>query len=162
MKWWVFGIVIIGGAYMSFRKWTPPAAAAPYLPIIRNTELKHAMPENLLARLLYQESRYRPDIISGKTVSSAGALGIAQIVPKWHPTVNPLDPTASIMYAGQYLASLKAKFGTWALALMAYNWGQGNLSKWLKNQTLPVPAETQHYVAGITGDVPEAGAGAIV
>jgi len=152
------GFAILGSlGVFAVRRWTPPNAAAPYMPTIRQTELQHNMPENLLARLLYQESRFREDIITGKVKSAAGAVGIAQIVPKWHPNVNPLDPIASIRYAGQYLADLKKKFGTWSLALMAYNWGQGNLGKWLQNRALPVPQETQNYVANITADIPGAG-----
>ena len=35
--------------------------------------------------------------------ASAGAVGIAQLMPQYHPGVDPNDPEASIMYAGQYL-----------------------------------------------------------
>jgi soluble lytic murein transglycosylase-like protein len=139
--------------------WTPPDAAAPYLSAIRAAEMRHAMPKNLLARLLYQESRFRSDIISGAVVSSAGAVGIAQIIPRWHPGVNPLDPFASIDYAASYLASLRHRFGAWELALAAYNWGPTALAQALRAddvvQVLEVsaPAETRAYVSEITRDV---------
>src|ERR1051325_8934184 len=35
----------------------------------------------ILYRLLYQESRFRPEIINGTVRSSTGALGIAQFMP---------------------------------------------------------------------------------
>lgn len=143
--------------FMTRQKWTPPDAAAPYLPQIMSAEYQHGMPRYLLARLLYQESRYRQDIISGQVKSSAGAVGIAQIVPKWHPNVDPLNVAESINYAAAYLTRLKNQFGDWETALAAYNWGQGNVNnamkaygyKWLAN----APTETQNYVSEIWGDV---------
>ncbi|WP_432209983.1 lytic transglycosylase domain-containing protein [Marinobacter alkaliphilus] len=135
--------------------WQPPERAAPYLDIIRETEEAEGLPFNLLARVLYQESRYRPDIIDGRTVSSAGAQGIAQIVPRWHPNVDPLDPVAAIRYAGGYLRDLYSMFGNWEQALAAYNWGPGNLSK-VKNDPnwlARAPLETRNYVTQIGGDV---------
>jgi len=138
--------------------WAPPTAAAGYLPAIRTAELAQRLPANLLARLLYQESRFRPEIISGAVVSSAGAVGIAQIVPKWHPGVNARDPFASITYAARYLADLRRRFGSWDKALAAYNWGMGNLAsvvtsaEWLAR----APAETRRYVEEILRDVPAA------
>jgi soluble lytic murein transglycosylase-like protein len=119
------------------------------------TEDRHGMPRYLLARLAWQESRFRPDIIEGRTVSSAGALGIMQLVPKWHPTMPPsacLDPARAIPYAGNYLASLKKQFGTWELALKAYNWGPGNLAKYLAGAKA-LPIETARYSAEILADV---------
>ncbi|HKJ08910.1 MAG TPA: lytic transglycosylase domain-containing protein, partial [Gammaproteobacteria bacterium] len=75
------------------------------------------MPHNLLARLLYQESRYREDIISGRTVSSAGAVGIAQLIPRFFPDIDARDPRQAIPAAARYLARLCRQFGSWALAL---------------------------------------------
>ena len=115
-------------------------------------ERKYGIPHNLLARLAWQESRFREDIISGRTVSSAGALGIMQIVPRWHPGVNPLNPDAAIDYAGGFLASLKRQLGTWELALKGYNWGAGNVKKWLAGE-LSEPLETRLYSSQILNDV---------
>lgn len=139
------------------KKWTPPASARPYLPTIYDAERANGIPTNMLARLLDQESHYRPDIISGKTTSGAGAIGIAQIVPKWHPGVDPTDPQASIWYAANYLASLHAQFGTWQKALAAYNWGPGNLNTDISNHgdnwRQHLPSETAAYVTQIGSDV---------
>lgn len=126
-----------------------------YAPTIRAAEARAGVPEGLLHRLLYQESRFRSDIIEGRTVSSAGALGIAQIVPRWHPGVDPLNPDAAIEYAADYLASLYRRFGSWRLALAAYNWGQGNQARDLADGIIgnEWPEETRRYVAEITADV---------
>ena len=131
--------------------WTLPERANKYLMAITKAETEHGLPGGLLARLLHQESRYRDDIIHGLTVSSAGAVGIAQIVPRWHPNVDPLDPWASIDYAAGYLARLRAQFGSWRLALAAYNWGPGNIGK-TGDAPDEWPQETRDYVAEITAD----------
>lgn len=149
--------VAVIAMYFMLKKWTPPLNAKIYLDDIRQAELKHDMPKNLLARLLYQESRFRDDIIKGDVKSSAGAVGIAQIVPKWHPDINPLNAIESIHYAGDYLASLKKRYQSWEVALAAYNWGLGNVDKakekhgesWLSF----APRETQNYVKDIWGDI---------
>lgn len=127
--------------------------AKQFLKQISDTEKYYKIPNNLLLRLIQQESHFRPDIIEGRTVSGAGAVGIAQIVPKWHPKVDPLDPVASIKYAGMYLKSLYNMFGKWDLALRGYNWGPGNVSEWLKGNKTE-PTETRNYVADISRDVP--------
>lgn len=129
---------------------------AAYVAIMGAVERKHNMPVGLLVRLAYQESRFRKDVITGYKVSRAGALGIMQIVPRWHPGVNPLNPGEAIEYAGNYLASLYRQFGTWELALQAYNWGQGNLRKYLV-QGGALPSETSNYSGQILADLNRAG-----
>lgn len=128
--------------------WLPPEPwltnAAPYIALAQSTETALGIPRGLLVRLLWQESNFNPRAVSG-----AGAQGIAQIVPAWHPGVDPFDPAEAIPYAGAYLARLKRRFGTWALALAAYNWGEGNLST---KGIAAAPPETRAYVAAITAD----------
>lgn len=115
-------------------------------------ESANDIPPGLLARQGFQESRFRADIITGTTVSSAGAIGIMQIVPHWHPDVNPYDPIESINYAGHELRRLYDKFHTWPLALAAYNWGEGNIGRHASSPD-SWPTETRNYVAQITADV---------
>ena len=129
-----------------------------YVRLLGAAENKHGIPQNMLVRLAYQESRFRADIIGGAVSSAAGAQGIMQIVPRWHPGVNPLDPAAAIDYAGKYLAALRRQFGTWELALQAYNWGPGNLQKYLDRQISYLPAETKNYSGQILADLQNAGA----
>lgn len=113
------------------------------------------LPAGLLEAVAYRESRFRADIIDGRTISSAGAVGIMQIVPRWHPTLGESgarDPVRAIPYAASYLRDLHRQFGAWDLALAAYNWGQGHLSNDLKDGIIgnSWPAETRAYVAEIT------------
>ncbi len=132
--------------------WTPPASAAPYVDAIYAAEDRYGITRNLLARLLYQESHYRADIISGRTRSSAGALGIAQFMPATAADlgIDPLDPAQAIDAAGRYLSQLYRATGDWRLALAAYNWGLGNVQR---KGMAAAPAETVAYVSGIAGDV---------
>lgn len=119
-------------------------------PFFRVAENVNGLPQGILERMAQQESSFRPEVINGTVKSSAGAVGLLQIVPKWHPGVNPTDPIASINYAGKYLKELYQKTGTWEKALAAYNWGIGNV---LNKGMLYAPAETRNYVTQILKDV---------
>lgn len=133
--------------------WSPPPAAAPYLGAISAAEQHYGLPSGLLARQLAQESAYKPDVISGQTTSSAGAIGIAQLEPATAADlgVDPTDPYASIDAAARYMRTLYDKTGSWFSALAAYDWGIGNV---LKHGMAAAPAETQAYVSKISADVP--------
>jgi len=110
------------------------------------------IPPDVLYRLLNQESRFRPDIITGATRSPVGALGIAQFMPdtarEWLGSeAAALDPAKAIPGAAKYLAWLIRQFnGNIKAAVAAYNWGIGNVKKkGLDN----APAETRKYVSAI-------------
>lgn len=122
-----------------------------YLPTLNATERKYGLPTDLLARMAYQESHWRDDIVSGATASSAGALGLMQLVPKWHPNVNPLNWPQAVDYAGAFLKGLYRQFGSWQLAVAAYNAGAGNVTKY---QGVPPFTETQNYVSSVFRDIP--------
>jgi soluble lytic murein transglycosylase-like protein len=140
------------GEVMQAKNWTPPAAAAPYLTAIYAAESKYGLPTNMLARLLYQESRFRPEIITGKVRSAAGALGIAQFMPATAKQfgIDPLNPAQAIDAAGKYLAQLYRRFGNWTEALASYNWGQGNVSR---KGIAAAPTETRNYFSQILADL---------
>lgn len=142
---------ILGFQIPDLMTYRPPKAAAPYTETISKAERENAIPEGLLARLLYQESRYRQDIITGKVRSPVGAVGIAQFMPATAKDlgVDPLDPTSAINGAGRYLRQLYNQLGTWSQALAAYNWGIGNVKR---KGMAKAPAETRAYVAQITAD----------
>lgn len=107
-------------------------------------------------RQIGQESGWNPD-----AASPAGAVGIAQIVPRWHPGVDPTDPKASLDYAAGLMADYVRRFGSYRKALAAYNAGSGFVGGYMKNdgtvvppwdgtaQSLPI--ETVHYLNTILG-----------
>jgi hypothetical protein len=67
--------------------------------------------------------------------------------------INPSDPLQSIDGQGRYMGSLQKQFGNEGLSTAAYNWGPGNLKRWLQSGADPnaVPAETRNYVQSVTG-----------
>lgn len=139
--------------------WKESPNAKKWGPLLNATEDKYGLPRDLLFRLAYQESHFRDDIINCTLDSSAGAKGMMQIVPAYHPNVDPCDTPAAIEYAAQFLASLYRQFGSWSLALAAYNSGAGNVAKY---GGIPPFAETQAYVSHILADVNAANGSAVV
>lgn len=129
-------------------QWVTPPIGLRFEQNFKNAESYYNIPKGLLSYLAFIESSYRPDV-----VSHAGAVGLMQIVPRWHPTVDAKDPYDSIEYAAKYLHDLKLNLGTWKKALAAYNWGIGNVKNaiamygdgWLDN----APTETQNYIEKI-------------
>lgn len=89
----------------------------------------------ILTGILEVESSWRDDIIYGRTKSAAGARGIAQIMPEYHPGVNYDDPVASINYAAKHLKGLiAATGGDVNKAIQAYNAGLGGIGKSQENR----------------------------
>ncbi len=74
-----------------------------------------------------------------------------QIVPSQHPGVNPLNWPQAVDYAGSYLKNLYRQFGSWKLAVAAYNAGPGNVAKY---HAIPPFQETKSYVAAVFSDIP--------
>lgn len=135
-----------------FSGWSIPTLGRRFADLFQRAEYTHGVPQHLLARMAQQESNYDPD-----AVSSAGALGIMQIIPRWHPGVDALNPAVAIDYAGSLLRRHFERFGSWSKALAAYNAGPTRLAKEIStagvNWLAQMPAETQNYIARITADV---------
>lgn len=137
--------------------WKNAGSGPAWVPVMNAIEQQYGIPTDLLARLAYQESRFRESVIRGTTASSAGALGMMQLMPQYFQSVNVARPytdadvTNQISEAGQNLASLYAQLGSWPLALAGYNAGAGAVKKY---GGIPPFPETQNYVAQITADVP--------
>lgn len=110
-----------------------------YEPYAREQARANGVPEQLFVCQITQESGWNPN-----AVSPAGAIGIAQIVPRFHPNVNPWDPLASLRYAAELMASHYRTFGRWDLALAAYNAGGGAVMQY---GGIPPFPETQRYVS---------------
>lgn len=143
--------------------WASVQQGPVWVPVINQSEAANGIPANLLARMAYQESHFRPDVIDGSTPSSAGALGILQLMPQYFSTVQvptpftESDTVAQISQAAQQLASLYGQFDDWTLAVAAYNAGAGTVTAYI-NGTGSLPPETEAYVADVIADVPVPGA----
>lgn len=106
---------------------------------------KKGIPPDLFLRMIGAESSFNQSAVSPK-----GATGLGQLMPGTAKElgVDPSDPYQNVEGSARYLAQQYAKFGTWPLALAAYNAGPGAVSKY---GAIPPYAETQGYVAKIMG-----------
>jgi cell wall-associated NlpC family hydrolase len=86
-----------------------------------------------------QESGFNPN-----AKSAAGAEGVAQIMPQYHPGVNPYNPKQALQFAANWDAQNVRKYGNWANALSVYNSGK----PWSIGQSI---GETNNYVKSILG-----------
>ena len=100
-----------------------------YIELARSKAEKYGLDPGIFERMIRQESQFDPD-----AVSSEGAQGIAQIMPKTGkkpgygvtPIDDPFDADTSLEFAAQYMAAMLRKYdGDYGLALSAYNAGPG-------------------------------------
>lgn len=121
----------------------PADVPAQYRAIIARASRENGVPVGLLAAVLRQESGFQAHI-----GSPAGAQGIAQFMPGTAAGmgVDPNDPKSAIPGAAKLLKGNKDQFGSWKLALAAYNAGGGAVSQY---GGIPPYAETQNYVKTI-------------
>ena len=112
---------------------------------VRAAARRHGIPEDLFLRLVRQESGFNPNARSHK-----GALGLAQLMPATARRlgVNPRDPLQNLDGGARYLAQQYRRFGTWRLALAAYNAGPGAVER---HKGIPPYRETRNYVRAILG-----------
>lgn len=116
-----------------------------YLALARAAAERHDVPVDLFLRLVQQESNWDPAAQSHK-----GALGLAQLMPETARSlgVDPGDPAQNLDGGARYLSHQYRKFGSWRLALAAYNAGPEAVEQ--HNGVPPYP-ETEEYVKSIWG-----------
>jgi len=117
----------------------------PFLAMARAAAVRHGVPQDLFLRLVYQESRFNP-----RAISHAGAIGLAQLMPDTAAElrVDPTVPQQNLEGGARYLKQQYLEFGSWRLALAAYNAGPGAVKK---HGGIPPFRETKNYVRIIAG-----------
>ena len=127
--------------------------------IIRQQAADKDVPADLIAAVIYAESRFRDQ------TSHAGARGLMQITPSTAKLIESLsggqtfrfedlsNPDINIRYGTFYLRYLLEKFGeNEVAALAAYNAGETNVIAWggsnLQLDDIPFP-ETRGYVEDV-------------
>ena len=114
---------------------------------IESSALARRLPVEFLTRLIWQESSFR-----SKAISSAGAQGVAQFMPRTADArglADPFDPEEAIPKAAELLVDLKRRFGNLGLAAAAYNAGPSRVATWLAGHG-SLPLETRDYVLTVT------------
>ena len=137
----------------------PPERATALLPSLKQIFREEGIPPQLVWQA-EAESTFNP-----AARSPAGAVGLFQFMPatakeyglNLTPADDRLDAQKSARAAARYLKYLHNRFGSWPLALAAYNCGQGRVAKTLREtngKTFDdihdrLPAETRMYVPKI-------------
>jgi soluble lytic murein transglycosylase-like protein len=107
---------------------TPPTAQS-VCEVLATAATANDLPVDFFTRLIWQESRFKPDAISPK-----GAQGIAQFMPmtaRSSGLADPFNPLDAIAKSGQLLRELRHEFGNLGLAAAAYNAGSGRVHDWI-------------------------------
>lgn len=94
----------------------------------------------LFDRLVSTESGYNYE--GTRSPNSAGAVGLTQVVPRWHPDADLSTPGSQLDYGAKHLGSLIKQYGNPEDALSVYNSGR----PWSEGQGIP---ETKAYVSKI-------------
>ena len=107
---------------------------------------RYEIPKQLYFNLVTAESNWDPMIVSPR-----GAIGLAQLMPATAEElgVDPWDAYDNLDGGARYLRQQYDAFGTWELALAAYNAGPGAVTRF---DGIPPYAETEEYVAKIMED----------
>lgn len=142
---------------LGLANWKTVADGPTYLPYLNQAEQQYGIPTDLLARIAYQESHFRPDIINGPA-NEFGAKGLMQLEVQYYPNAG-VDPLQDILTAAAALAADYTTFGDWQLAVAAYNDGAANIKGVIATPpTHALPTETRNYVNQVFADVPIEGA----
>ncbi len=128
-----------------------------YTEIIRGHARNYDLEPALIAAVIYQESRFRPD-----ARSSSGAIGLMQLLPETAKGIalrtggnrfevdDLYEPELNIRYGSWYLRHLLDKYRDERNALAAYNAGQANVDTWRREGRGIVFEETRDYIRHVT------------
>ncbi len=127
-----------------------PSRVDPYAAFIAEAALRFGVPEHWIRAVMRVESA--GDV---RAISSAGAMGLMQIMPatwaelraRYSLGSNPYDPRDNIMAGAAYLREMHDRYSSPGF-LAAYNAGPGRYEEY-RATGRPLPAETRAYVAAL-------------
>ena len=121
-----------------------------YEHIVRGHAENYRLDPALLAAVIYQESKFKPE-----ARSASGAVGLMQLLPGTAKGIAARtggsafriedldDPELNVRYGSWYLRHLLDKYGSEEQALAAYTGGQGTEDRGIRYP------ETRHYVENV-------------
>lgn len=121
--------------------------------LIESAAATNGLPLAFFARIIWQESRFRPDAVGPMTRSGERAQGIAQFMPRTaaeRQLFDPFDPVKALPKSAEFLRELLGAFGNLGLAAAAYNAGPQRVRAWLAGRR-GLPGQTRAYVRAVTG-----------
>ncbi len=130
-----------------------PARSESICLLIESAASANGLPLEFFARVIWQESRFRPEAVGPLTRRGERARGIAQFMPRTaaeRGLLDPFDPVAALPKSAEFLRALRDQFGNLGLAAAAYNAGPQRVRDWMAGSRT-LPAETRNYVLAITG-----------
>jgi soluble lytic murein transglycosylase len=161
----ILGMVVLAGALLATfvtlqsskpgwweRLWYPLS----YQQIVRGHARNYDLDPALLAAVIYQESKFKPN-----ARSTSGAIGLMQLLPDTAKGIalhtggskfrveDLYNPEINVRYGAWYLRHLLEKYGDERDALAAYNAGQDNVDRWRRAGQGIQFAETRAYVTRV-------------
>lgn len=154
-------VLALGGAFLFLQEakpawWERLWYPLKYESIIRGHARNYRLRPELLAAVVYQESKFHAD-----ARSASGAIGLMQLLPDTARGIavhtggsrfeisDLYDPEVNVRYGAWYLRHLLDKYGDERTALAAYNAGQRNVDGWRQRHVGIAFAETRHYVSRV-------------
>jgi hypothetical protein len=139
------------GIYAHRHRPPPGPAGDPWGPYIREAANRFRIPEKWIRAVMRQESGGQADL-----VSSAGAIGLMQVMPRTYAELagryglgsDPYDPHDNMIAGVGYLRQMYDRYGA-PNFLAAYNAGPGRVDSYLSGAS-DLPYETVNYVASIS------------
>lgn len=128
----------------------------PWGPYIKEAAQRFSIPESWIHAVMQQESGGHQYLDGQLTTSSAGAMGLMQLMPATYADMqsqfnlggDPYNPHDNIMAGAGYIRQMYDHYGAPGF-LAAYNAGPQRVDDYLTSGR-PLPDETVNYVASIT------------
>lgn len=141
-KYWIFPFLVLAllSGCDSYK------VGSDYKTMAYNDAVSAGIPPQLFVNQINEESGFNP-----YAVSSAGAIGISQFMPSTAASlgIDPWNAEQSLQGAANLMASYQAKYGSYKIALAAYNCGTGCVQRAFNNCGYwywCVPSETREYI----------------
>jgi len=132
-----------------------PTPIAQWAPIIAEASTRFTVPEAWIRRVMQSESGGRTTLNGKPIASSAGAMGLMQIMPGTYAYLrrrygfgpNPYDPHDNIFAGTAYLREMHERYG-YPFLFAAYHAGPSRFDNFI-NHGRALPPATLHYANGL-------------